>query len=96
LAQVKEDDPYLRTYAEVVAENLVEIACAQGPGAVAAINEIADRLEGRATQALQISDVTREIREKSDEELEFYLAHNRWPSDEEKALLSVPVGAPTA
>jgi hypothetical protein len=52
-------------------------------------------LEGRPTQAVQISDLTREIREKSDAELQFYLDNNRWPSDEEKALLSAPVGTPT-
>jgi hypothetical protein len=96
LAEVKPGDPAGRTHAEVVAENLIEIACSQGPGAVHAASEIADRLEGRATQALQISDVTREIREKSDEELEFYLAHNRWPTDEELALLPRPSAHPTA
>ena len=34
LAEVKPDDPTGRTYAEVVAENLIEIACSEGPGAV--------------------------------------------------------------
>lgn len=95
LGEVKPDDPTGRTFAEIVAENLINIACKQGPGAVAAINEIGDRLEGRPTQAVQISDLTREIREKSDEELQFYLDNNRWPSDEEKALLSASVNAPT-
>jgi hypothetical protein len=92
---VKPDDPAGRTYVEVVAANLIEIACTEGPGAVAAINEIGDRLEGRPPQAVQISDLTREIREKSDAELQFYLDNSRWPSDEEKALLSAPVSAPT-
>lgn len=96
LAEVKPGDPAGRTFAEVVAENLIEIACSEGPGAVAAINEIGDRLEGRPTQAVQISDLSREIREKSDAELHFYLQNSRWPTDEEKALLSAPVGTPTA
>jgi hypothetical protein len=62
------------------------------------INAIGDRLEGlpgRPTQAVQISDLTREIREKSDAELHFYLDDSRWPTDEEKALLSVAPSAPT-
>jgi hypothetical protein len=89
LAEIKQDDPASRTFAEVVAENLVDIACSKGPGAVSAINEIGDRLEGRPTQAVQISDLTREIREKSDAELQFYLDNNRWPSDDESAAFSI-------
>ena len=41
LAEVKPDDPVGRTYAEMVATNLVDIACSEGPGAVHAANEIA-------------------------------------------------------
>src|SRR5215831_12851980 len=95
LAEVKPDDPAGRTYAEVVAANLIEIACTEGPGAVHAASEIADRLEGRSRQSIEVSDITAEIRNKSDAELQFYLDNNRWPSDEEKALLSAPVGTPT-
>jgi hypothetical protein len=50
LAEVKVDDPQQRNYAQIVAENLVDIACAQGAGAVHAASEIADRIEGRAPQ----------------------------------------------
>jgi hypothetical protein len=92
---VKPADPAGRTYAEVVAENLVEIACSEGPGAVHAASEIADRLEGRARQSIEVSDITAELRNKSDEELRFHLEHGRWPSDEERVLLSAPVSAPT-
>jgi len=95
LADVKPDDPAGRTFIELVAENLIHLACTQGPGAVAAINEIGNRLEGRPMQAVEISDLSRDIREKSDAELQFYLDNSRWPSDEEKALLSAPVSAPT-
>ena len=31
-----------------------------------------------------------------DEELQFHLEHGRWPTDEEKALFSVPSPHPTA
>jgi hypothetical protein len=95
LAEVKPGDPAGRTYAEVVAENLIEIACSEGPGAVHAASEIADRLEGRSRTQVEFADITAELRNKSDAELQFYLDNNRWPSDEEKALLSAPVSAPT-
>jgi hypothetical protein len=42
-----------------------------------------DRLEGRARQHLDVADVTKELREKSDGELLFHLAHNRWPEEGE-------------
>jgi uncharacterized protein DUF5681 len=95
LAEVKPDDPSGRTYAEIVAENLIDIACSEGPGAVHATSEIADRLEGRSRQQVEFADITAELRNKSDEELRFHLQHDRWPSDEEKALLSASVSGPT-
>jgi len=95
LAEVKADDPAGRTYAEAIAENLVRIACSGGPSAVHAANEIADRLEGRSRQSIEVADITAEIRNKSDAELLFYLDHQRWPSDEELALLSTQVNALT-
>jgi hypothetical protein len=88
---VKPDDPAGRTYAEVVAENLIEIACSEGPGAVHAASEIADRLEGRSRQQVEFADITAELRNKSDEELRFHLQHDRWPTDEELLLLRQPV-----
>ena len=91
LAEVKPGDPAGRTYAEVVAENLIEIACSEGPGAVHAASEIADRLEGRSRQQVEFADITAELRNKSDEELRFHLQHDRWPTDEELLLLRQPV-----
>ena len=96
LAEVKPDDPTGRTYAEVVAENLIEIACSEGPGAVHAASEIADRLEGRSRTQVEFADITAELRNKSDAELQFYLDNSRWPSDEEKALISAPSPHPTS
>jgi hypothetical protein len=91
LGEVKPGDPTGRTYAEVVAENLIEIACSEGPGAVHAANEIGNRIEGRAPQSIQISDLVADLQSRSDEELEFHLANNRWPTDEELVLLRHPV-----
>ena len=83
LAEVKLDDPQGRTYAEVVAASLVETACSRGHSIVAAANEIIDRLEGRARQQIEVADVTKELRERSDADLMFYMEHHRWPEEEE-------------
>src|SRR5262245_22282041 len=61
LAEVNPDDPEGRTYAEIVAENPVAVACGRGAGAVNAANEIANRCEGRVSQKVEIADFTREI-----------------------------------
>jgi hypothetical protein len=91
LAEVKPGDAAGRTYAEVVAANLIEIACGEGAGAVHAAGEIADRIEGRAPQSIQISDVAADLQSRSDEELVFHLANNRWPTADELMLLRQPV-----
>jgi hypothetical protein len=95
LAEVKPGDPEGRAFAEIVAQNLIQIACSEVRGAVHAAAEIGDRIEGRSRQSIEVADITSEIRNKSDEELLFYLDNNRWPSDEEKALLSAPGSPPT-
>ncbi len=55
----------------------------KGGQRLAAVAVIFDRLEGRAHQQIQIADVTKELREKSDGELLFHLAHDRWPEGDE-------------
>jgi hypothetical protein len=50
---------------------------------LAAVEVIFDRLEGRASQHIEVADVTRELRQKSDDELRFHLAHDRWPEGDE-------------
>jgi len=82
---VKPDAAEHRTYAEVVAANLIEIACSRGAGAVTAANEISDRAEGKASQRIEVSDITQQLRAKSDAELKFYLANFRWPMADELA-----------
>jgi hypothetical protein len=96
LAEVKPDDPEHRTWAEAIASNLIEVAASKSPSAIAAANEVCDRAEGRPSQHVQISDLAADLQCRSDQELEFYLANNRWPTDEETALLSASVGAPPA
>ena len=87
LAEVKPDDPEKRSWAEIIAINLIELAASKSPSAVAAANEIGDRAEGRPPQHIQVSDFAADLQTRSDQELEFYLAHNRWPNDGEAALL---------
>jgi hypothetical protein len=87
LAEAKPDDPEHRTWAEAIAANLIEIAASKSPSAISAANEICDRAEGRPAQHLQISDFQADLQTRSDQELEFYLANGRWPSDEEELLL---------
>src|SRR5437879_11872904 len=78
LTQTVDDDPTGRTFAEAIADNLVRIACSPGPSAVSAANEISDRIEGRAPQSIQISDLAADLQSRSDEELVFHLANNPW------------------
>jgi len=73
------------------ATNLIEVAASKSPSAVAAANEVCDRAEGRPSQHVQISDFAADLQSRSDQELEFYLANNRWPTTEELLLLRQPV-----
>ena len=63
-------DAAVRT-AEVVAENLLKSPVRRDPGAVHAAGEIADRIEGRAPQSIQISDLAADLHSRSGQELEF-------------------------
>lgn len=40
------------------------------------------RLEGLASQQIEVADITRELRDKSDYELQFYVDHGCWPEEE--------------
>ena len=60
----------------------------RGRHRLAAVEAIFDRLEGRASQRIQVADITQELRLKSDDELRFHLAHGHWPDDTELAEFS--------
>ncbi len=81
LSEPVPDDPEGRTYAEVVAANLIDIACSAGAGAVSAANEIANRIEGKPPQRLDVNDITADLATRSDEELQYHLDHGCWPED---------------
>ena len=54
-----------------------------------AVEMIFDRLEVRARQQIEVADIIRELHEKSDEELRFYVEHNRWPDGEQEQSLAL-------
>ncbi len=68
-------------YAELIADNLVNVATGRGKGVVAAVMQIADRTEGRPFQSIGVEDITRDLRDRSDEDIQFYLDHGCWPED---------------
>lgn len=76
-----------------IEEHLIDVILQEalrGKHRLPAIELIFDRLEGKARQSLEVADITRELREKSDAELKFYLEHGRWPSADELRLLTAP------
>ena len=58
-----------------------------GKNRLPAVEQIFDRLEGRSRQHFEIADVTAELRNKSDGELQFHLDNDRWPNEQELLLL---------
>ena len=71
-----------RTVEEHLVEVLVQEAL-RSKRRLPALEMIFDRLQGRARQQIEVADVTRQLREKSDAELQFYIDHDRWPNEDE-------------
>jgi hypothetical protein len=81
-AKVSEVGPDGRRIKQQLVDVLLREAL-RGKHRLAAVEVIFDRLEGRASQHIQIADVTKEMRQKSDDELGFHLEHDRWLEDNE-------------
>jgi hypothetical protein len=81
LGRIKSDDPEGRSYAEAIAGNLIAIACSQDHSAVTAAAEIANRLEGRSMQRLEVNDISADLAGRSDDELRYHLAYDAWPEE---------------
>jgi hypothetical protein len=81
-AKVSEVGPDGRSIEQQLVDVLLHEAL-RGKHRLAAVEVIFDRLEGRASQHIQIADVTKELRQKSDDELRFHLEHDRWPEESE-------------
>jgi hypothetical protein len=70
---------------------------------IQAISEVIDRVEGKATQQINVADVTAELQERSDEDLLYKLEHGYWPEDHAtemrkrklKELAAKTIDAPT-
>ena len=84
--KVAEVDADGRTIEARLVEVLVNEAL-DGKNRLPAVEIIFDRLEGRSRQRLEVADVTAQLRDKSDEELQFHLDNNRWPDEAELLLL---------
>ena len=78
--QFKPDDPNGRSSAEAIAGNLMAIARSQDHSAVTAA-EIANRLEGRSMQRLEITDITADLANRGHYELRYHLLPDAWPED---------------
>ena len=83
LAEIAPNDPEARTHAEVLAANLIDLACSRERNAVAAASEIADRVEGKAHMSLAFSDITADLQARSDEELKYFLSNGHWPESDD-------------
>jgi hypothetical protein len=84
--KVAEVDASGRTIEARPVEVLVNEAL-DGKNPLPAVEIIFDRLEGRSRQRLEVADVTAQLRDKSEEELQFHLDNNRWPDEAELLLL---------
>ena len=82
-AKVAEIAPNGRTIEQQLVDVLVQEAL-RGRHRLAAVATIFDRLEGRARQQIEVADVTKELRDKSDDELRFHWEHGRWPNEDER------------
>jgi hypothetical protein len=75
---------------QTIESRLVEVLVSEaldGKNRLPAVEIIFDRLEGRSRQRLEVADVTAQLRDKTDEELQFHLDNNRWPDEAELLLL---------
>jgi len=68
-----------RTYAQAAAERQFRAAL---KGSTSAIREIADRLEGKPQQRIEVTNVEDFLAGRSTEEKEFFAVHGYWPDDD--------------
>jgi len=68
-----------RTYAQAAAERQFRAAL---KGSTSAIREIADRLEGKPQQRIEVTNVEDFLAGRSTDEKEFFAVHGYWPDDD--------------
>jgi hypothetical protein len=93
LAKVDESDPDKRTYAELLAEQM--IVKAKG-GDVAALREIADRTEGKARQTINLTVEKREQLERAIDGIMREAEQAGEPCSREEAIASLALFTPEA
>ena len=75
-----------QTFAVRIAKLLINCALDPDPELdktrIMALSEIIDRCEGKAKQQLEVNDITAQLRERSDEDLMYYMEHHYWPEEE--------------
>jgi hypothetical protein len=77
-ARTAPGDPQGRTYAQAAAERQFRAAL---KGSTSAIREIADRLEGKPQQRIEMTNVEDFLAGRTTEEKEFFAVHGYWPND---------------
>jgi hypothetical protein len=78
--KVAEIGPDGRSVDDLLVAALIQEAFA-GRNRMAALAYIFDRLEGRPRQAVDLKSVSEDLATRSENELEYYVAHGRWPGD---------------
>jgi len=71
-----------RTYAQVAAEEQFLLAASGAKGSTFAFSEIADRIEGKPQQRIDMTHHEDLFAGRTDEELEFFAVHGYWPDDD--------------
>lgn len=74
-----------KTWAEVIARILIRCATDPDPELdktrIQALSEIIDRCEGKPKQQVEV-DINADLRDRSDEDLKYYLQNGYWPEEE--------------
>jgi hypothetical protein len=83
---LRETDPESKkTWAEVIARILIRCVTHPDPELdktrIQALSEVIDRCEGKPKQQVEV-DINADLRERSDEDLKYYLVHGYWPEEE--------------
>lgn len=78
-------DKHGRTYAEVAADKQFRLAASGGRGSTSAFSEIADRIEGKPRQTIDMTHCNDFLAGRTTEEKEFFAVHGYWPKETDDA-----------
>ena len=83
LGELAPGDSAGRTVAEILADNLITLACSQERNSVAAAAEIANRVEGRVHERIEFTDLTEQLSTRTDDDLKYFLTNDCWPESDD-------------